>query len=422
MTRSPIIKKLHDTVKFGLATIYLLSILLTVPISFQLGGVDCGLFFTLTLFIAYFITTTLNIIAINLKYQKFIKLTKFLYYFQNFNIITILHYYLNNFENYKISNILHLWKVCLSYSTPIFTLLEGFFTILSIQVIGETNIWLTTVKNSNVWIITSLILSSTFFTTSCYYVFNIYQSPLLKLSNVTASLLSFTFSLVMGVAIFGIKSQNGSVIESSLFVTYIVCCIYEISPIMAKTTMDDIFNLIVNKKYHSINFSDSFFWIKKFQKVNSSIYNFYFSTLKLAIQSLSPVILMNLTYRVVIFYAATRIIPVLEERSKINHHNNNNGNGENDTHMKKIERRRKKRLMRIFYWYSPCILIAMYANLILQYSGELQSEFKITTNTITNNNNIPYTIDSWKFWNWCNIFVTMFVYCIELINGKRQII
>ncbi|CCH59424.1 hypothetical protein TBLA_0B05980 [Henningerozyma blattae CBS 6284] len=492
---SQVLKNLGESTRFFFAGIYLLSVLMTVPIAFQLGGLQCGLAFTLTLFSSYFITTTLNAIARKLRWQRFIAWTNFLYYFQNFNIIGILHIFLSLFshtelsismsdENPSMETITSIlknndtypsktisfiykyffyyamprWKFCLSYSTPLFALVEGFFTILAIQVIGETNIWLTTVKNSSIWIILSLIMSSSMVTTSIYYIYKIYVTPLWHLSNQVASLLSFTFSLVGGVAIYGIVSHRGSVVESSLFFAYIVCCIYEISPIMATTAMDDIFdtlkeswqihqrnffisdNLLIyyynsliknvdefiklkiiklttkdnfSNKFNSLLFQcvkiskKSFKFILKLSKrftlgIPSSIYELYSITLKMASESISPVILVNLCYRVLIFYAATRIIPALESRS--NGFSNNN-----------IKTKSNSKFMKVLYWYSPCILIAMYTNLILQYSGELKSEFKLWNNS--NNNEV--VVDSWRFWNWCNIFWTITLYGSELIGGRK---
>lgn len=496
-------------------TLYLGLILTSIPISFKIGGLYCGLSFTVTLFLLYFISTTLSILAKRNGRKIFIILANILYYFQHSIIASLLHLFLSGFSNIELhqliendsslqldtlTKILHStlptntsyditlennwilyyfyykyvvtpWKFLLSNSTPFFTLSEGFFTILAIQAIGETNKWLFYEKNSNSWIISSLLFSSGIVTVSLYYLYRIYATPIWELSIETASLLGFVLSLVGGLSLYGIVSQAGSVIESSLFLAYIVRCIYEISPKLATTATDEILelflevwqnhqkNLFINNTmifyyYNTILNNITNIWndilIKIAQSSSSSssssstffsspIDHFILKTLsidniyqflkpiwkifqnftlsvprsiselfliiwKLAFESISPAIVINLCFRVLIFYSATRIIPSLQRKSY---------------DIKQMKRSRK--VMKLIYWYSPCILIAIYAHLILQYSGELKNDLCLWNcnwfqqNGIINDDSI--IVNSWSFWNWCNIFWTILIYGSELLGG-----
>ncbi|AQZ10367.1 ICE2 (YIL090W) [Zygosaccharomyces parabailii] len=474
-----------------LACFYLLSILITIPISFKVGGLYCGLSFTVTLFNLYFMSTTLSLVVRGYGKRFYVFLTAFIYYAQHCIIASMLYLFLSGFSNEELTKILRSgsqpestllevlksnpfaahsnwllyyyyycyivqpWQFVLSHSTAFFSLSEGFFTVLAIQAIGESHRWLLYEKNSNTWIITSLLISGGFITGSLYYLYRIYVTPVWELSIQTASLLGFTLSLVGGLGLYGIVSKKGSVIESSLFLAYIVRCIYEISPKLATTATDEILEIfkeawqkhqrnISNTNnllsyYHDVVLNSAeMMWesivsktatgepfyrtsmfpplrklsamfkpvgifFKNFTiSVPSSIEGLFQVTLKMASDSVSPAIVVNLFFRVLIFYSATKIIPALQRKDDRQLNNS-------------------RRIMNLLYWYSPCILIAMYTHLILQYSGELNRDLCLWgCNSLWPFATSPkIVVDSWGFWNWCNIFWTILVYGSELIGGKK---
>ncbi|EDO16737.1 hypothetical protein Kpol_1003p42 [Vanderwaltozyma polyspora DSM 70294] len=487
-----VLKNLIRSVQVVLVCFYLLNIVTTIPISFKIGGLYCGLTFTVTLFYLYFTSTTLNIIARRWGSKPAIIITSSFFYFQNFIIPSLLHLFLNGFANedliksirsgiqpketfldllrgdipvsvknwllfyYYYSYTVKPWQVILSYSTPVFTLLEGFFTILGIQTIGEMNTWLKHERNSNIWIISSLLTSGGLITGSLYYLYRIYATPIWNLSVGAATLLGFTLSLVGSLGIYGIVSHNGSVIESSLFFAYIVRCIYEIAPELATTATEEFLEGIkeVWQSHHAnLNVADGFisyfydsfhmqahkFWTLFTSRtpyygylhnycmdypslvmirsnfypiwetlktltfsVPTSISELFHLTVRMAIDSVSPAIIINLCFRLMIFYSATRIIPAIQKRTR-------------------SETRKIRGIMKALYWYSPCILIAMYTHLILQYSGELKKDLCLwgCDSTWFGEDQERINVDAWSFWNWCNIFWTIIIYGSELIGGKK---
>ncbi|CAR25054.1 Protein ICE2 [Lachancea thermotolerans] len=460
-----------------LTSFYLLLILITIPISFQVGGLYCGLSFTVTLFNLYLITTTLKIAA---RARGLAKLASAAYYAQHFFIPSLLFLFLSGFSNdelkrqidtntrpdeslidllrsttqsqtwvfyyYYYQYVVRPWQFMLLRSTPYFTLLEGFFTVLGIQAVGETNRWLSRGNGSNMWVISGLMASGGVITAALYYLYRIYVTPIWELSVQTASLLGFTFSIVSGLGIYGIVSGRGSTIESSLFFAYIVRCLYEISPQLATSAMDEIFTLVKetwHNQHRSLRSSDTLLtyyrdiilkngemvwdailartnvnvgasgtpvwaswnrvqplwkFVKHFtSSVPSSIQEIFYLTLEMAREAIAPAVVINLCFRILIFYSATRIIPALQKKHK----------------------RRSRRFMRMLYWYSPCIVIAMYTHLILQYSGQISNDLCLWGCFPWSVPDTPkVVVDSWGFWNWCNIFCTMAIYASELLGSK----
>ncbi|CAG99407.1 Ice2p [Kluyveromyces lactis] len=450
VSKMPLIKKsVLQTLRIFLTTMYLFLVLITIPISFQVGGLNCGLSFTVTLFALYFVSTTFKLVLLD----RGSALSTLIYYLQHLLIPSILFMFLSYFENIDSDTVdseyfkvfwnvmVKPWQLSLIHSTPVFTLLEGVFTILAIQAIGETERWLKMSRRSNQWVILSLLISGGIITLSLFYFYRIYVTPMWELSTPSASLLGFTFSIVCGIGLYGING-SGSVMESSLFFAYMVRNVYEISPKMAMNAMDEIFDIVketwkihqanlpkkdnllelMTKNYRAIwsqivehtprnhkyiKMMDQCKWIlnplwnsvKNFTKsVPISIQEIFVVTFKMAKESLIPAVVINLVFRLLIFYSATRIIPTLQRNTK--------------------ERRSFRRIMNFVYWYSPCIIIAMYTHLILRYSGQLKNDLCIW-------GCFPYetepkiVVDSWSFWNWCNIYSTMLIYALELMGSNK---
>ena len=469
------------SVRICSGSFYLLFILISIPIAFNIGGLYCGLSFTVTLFNLYFISTTLHFIAKKWANKFFIFLSFILYYCQHLIIASLLYLFLSGFSNnddfqtmirestkptesnwimyyYYYKFFVKPWQISLSFCSPFFTMSEGFFTILAIQAIGETNKWLSNEKKSNTWIISSLLASGGVITTSLYYLYRIYVTPIWDLSIQTASLLGFVLSLVGSLGIYGIVSERGSVVESSLFFAYIVRCIYELSPQLATSATDEIFamfrevwqarqnsfqikddlifyyggNIVNNVQLlwksfkvktlaspYYLNFTFFSFanikivcqpiwnFFKNFTvTVPSSITQLFWIIFDMASESVSPAVVINLCFRILIFYSATRIIPALQRKNS-------------------RERRRSRRFMRLLYWYSPCVLIAMYTHLILQYSGESKNDMciwgcnsKWIPTSFRKPQDEQIVVNSWEFWNWCNIFWTILIYSNELIGNN----
>ncbi|CCH59519.1 hypothetical protein TBLA_0B06990 [Henningerozyma blattae CBS 6284] len=532
-----VVKSVKQSIRMLWGCFYLISVLITIPSAFKIGGLYCGLSFTMTLFHLYFLSTTMHLIAKRTLNNFYILLSTLVYYLQHIVIASLLYifitifsdgnlneilsnnktdqlpsllYYIKNDTSKSVSQNFHYllfyyyyyyavqpWNYLLSHSTPFFTLLEGFFTILGIQAIGETYCWLLLKKQKKIFKLLTWLISVGVIFTAIHFLYKIYEFQVWELSIQTASLLGVTMSLVLTVGIFGIFSTNGSLIESSLFLGYIIRCFYEISPELSTSATTEILDNIKEAwqnhqgsitvtehilfYYNNVllkNINSSYLFNSNFSKSNdtsaknrtlaeiqrstnnytltditkpsdlihligfksiyqnwliyatpiyellkdfvlnipTSLANLSQVTYKLAYDSVSPSIVINLCFRVLIFYSATRIIPAVQRK---NH----------------LETKRSRNFLKAFYLFSPCIVIAMYTNLILQYSGELKNDLCIwgcdiisksisqrmsTINMDVGSDdtypNREFIVNSWGFWNWCNIFCTIFIYGCELMG------
>lgn len=420
------------------ASLYLALIILTIPLAFDVGGVTCGLAFSFTTLVIYFVLTTIRILSRRTKYFKWISIV---YYSQHFFIPSLLTYFLSYYrQNHQIESgwsLLSVWKTLLVNATPVFTILEGFCSLLLIQAIGQTVNWLTNYKSDS-WLIISLVSSALVDTAAFYFLYRIYVFPF-TIDILSASLLGSLLTLTIGLGLFGIVSGKGSMIESSLLFAYIVRCIYETFPILSEDASKALAHLLMLTTQNVR---------KEIPKIAPSILNpiselvpFLTSTmpssfkgvwefLVMAIQNLTLPLLLNLAYRIGVFYAATKIIPSLykssypnitsppkspkigsrhssstalrelanvdpsrpesattitSKNSKSDLTNSFNTNGVNripltskkSFHLKPPHHQPPSAIIRLIYAYSPCLIIAVYTHLMLSYTGELGTELQI---------------------------------------------
>lgn len=440
-----VLEKVQQTFRFVLSTIYLCYIVLTIPLSFEMGGLNCGLSYSLTILLLYFSLATLRL----LKYHRFI--STFLYYLQHMFLPSILSLFLAVFASEESIpdpqtpaarvwwSLVEVWKVFLVNSTPLFTILEGFCSLLSIQAIGQLSQYLN--RRSDTWSIVSLITSSCILLACVYFAAKIYISPELDLSNVgmvSASLLGSMFTCLLLITVFGVASGRASPLECSLLVAYIVKCSYEIFPELSKSNFNSIFkfamtefkkidsqaSLLNRESYVSAKAalqkhtlpSDQIlllvyvkirdflgvmfhFIVENFPRSFEPLWDF----MRISVSNLTFPILAQLAYRILVFFAATKIIPILQPFQR-------DSPLSTPTRNKPAKRviDQQSRGSRLLYLYSPCIIIAVYTNLMIQYSDELDKQSGLWQ--------WGSEAHSYQFWNWVNIFTVLVLYLSELIN------
>ncbi|KAL6930878.1 hypothetical protein ACO0R3_004001 [Hanseniaspora guilliermondii] len=390
---------------------------------------------------------------------------------------------------------------------------------------GQTIIIKKQEQNSSLYNILGLITSSFMLTLSIYYLYKIYILPNFTLNAIEATLIGIFFALVSIIGIYGIVSKKGSVLESSLMFAYLVRCIYQINPVLSESAMLDIMEklnqtwqqqmsvLHSNNLNHNIrNFFSSQYYQTDLNYTNNtgklinkilskvmfyhksddtrnfvdlvavflfnilpkSIISVYKISSSMIKQSFTTTVVTNLTFRLLVYYSATRIIPTLNKPSKITTNNLKHDadtdreidellkdNVPTDDSSKVIKNipievlpktksssitwqndRSINRITDLIYVYSPCILIAMYTNLTLEYCkdntafnngmddqlciwGEecIPKIIKIVLNKanvanfeVNNGLNDGVWVDNWAFWNWVNILFYLVVYFFELQN------
>lgn len=124
-----------------------------------------------------------------------------------------------------------------------------------------------------------------------------------------------------------------------------------------------------------------------------------------AFQTITTSVIISLAYRIFVFYAATRIIPAVQDSgaralSQEPSLDDEDGAG---------------RFLGLLSWFSPSIIIAVYTSLLMQHFSTTSSE------------DIP--AQWWMLrggsggsnaWRWLNLSATMSLYALELYLGKED--
>ncbi|CAK7896570.1 hypothetical protein CAAN1_04S06414 [[Candida] anglica] len=469
-------RSLKHVVRSVLSVVHLILIILCVPLAFDVGGVSCGLPFSFTVFSLYFVLTSVRLIARRSVHFRWVSV---LYYIQHIvlpSLLTLFLSYYSSEENKSKDHFLpvQVWRYFIVNSTPIFTILEGFCSLLLIQAIGQTVNWLTVYKSDS-WLIVSLVGSGSTITAALYFLYRIYVFPF-TLETITSSLLGSLLTLTVGLGLFGIVSGKGSMIESSLLFAYIVRCIYETFPILsedASKALTSLFTQTTNNLKSEIpllppQITDIVSQLVPFLASNipgsfKTIWEFFI----MATQKLTLPLLLNLAYRIGVFYAATKIIPSLyhsasyptstpprtpalqrsrqsstssisnlllsdENNSHGQHseesvvepigtsesHSNDNSKPTVHHHYNKKSNAPPSTILKLIYSYSPCIIIAVYTHLMMSYNGELGTELKLWGFW---QDQPVIVVHPWQFWNWINMTTTLILYAAELMgnNGSQ---
>lgn len=473
-------KTVGRIVRFFLSFVHLVLVILTIPLAFDAGGIRCGLSFSYAVFTLYFFLTTVRLLARRSRFFQWISL---LYYLQHAVIPSLLTFFLSYYTNNSSQSVsftpVDVWRYFITNSTPIFTILEGFCLLLLIQAIGNTiKLWAT--DGSDGCLITSLVASGSIITVALYFLYRVYVLPF-TIGMLSASLVGSILTVTMGIGLFGIVSRKGSMIESALLFAYIVHCIYETFPALsedASNTLSSLlpqtsFKLPIDIPQFSPHFSKKMPHIMHFLASNlSASLTTIWGFLMMASQKLSVSLVINLTYRLAVIFAATKIIPAVYDGAssflssavlngptrnsshthlsnvtisesydyseKRNDTNNREPINEKEVHdtiipekpsnnlavaagVKIFNNKNKAALqhsstaMNLIYAYSPCIIIAMYTHLMMRYTGELETNICIWGWWLDNSDTTVF-VHPWEFWNWINMITTLLIYTAELME------
>ncbi|KAF4451585.1 hypothetical protein F53441_5441 [Fusarium austroafricanum] len=416
------------------SSIFLLSIVLSIPVAFDVGGRDSGLAYSLALFLFYFIYTSLELLTPEKSRSRYF-LSGFLRLSQWIIIPALLIWALGQFAvdadntNWVERTVVGLfnskstswrewmfgkdglvetvtlggWDNVLRYSGPVFQLLEGFCTLLVIQAAGQLTRWLVNRGRSDTWLIVLLVLSSSIMASAVYFLWRVAQFP--QIGNLDATLIGIAMTTAVFLCAFGIGSGRGNPIESSLLFAYIVLCIYQIftdylpSENADQTQGQDGSESDIPPLPPVIMASYSTF----LHMLGSLPYAVHSSLALLyaAFQTITPSVIISLTYRSLVFYCATRIIPSIREsgaRAMMQ---------EPDWE----DSETASKFLGFLSWFSPSILIAVYTSLLLQHfsTSDGPDGWTLRGGDVEGSN-----------WQWANIGLTMMLYGVELYLGSDE--
>lgn len=236
-----------------------------------------------------------------------------------------------------------------------------------------------------------------------YFLWRVICFP--QISNLDATLIGVAMTSAFFLCAFGIASGRGNPVESSLLFAYTVLCVYQIftdyqpSPEAAAAAeaaaasqpafppLPPIIMASYSTLLHMLSSLPSF--------VNSS-----FGFLYAAFQTITPSVIISLTYRIIVFYCATRIIPAIRESGA---QAIMEGTAFEDSENANI-------LLGFLSWFSPSMLIAVYTSLLLQH-------FTVSSN----GDDVGWTLRAGdaggSTWRWINMAATMGLYAVELYLG-----
>lgn len=429
------------------SAIFLTTIILTVPLSFDVGGKSCGLAYSLSLATFYFFFSTFrlatpdrsrfrsSIIQLISWTQPAIVTAIFLWSLGRFELDpgneagwvertlvgkraanTSVSQWLFGSNGLVESLTLGSWDKLLRWSTPVFQLCEGFCSLLVIQAAGQLTRWLVNRgERSDSWMIGLLVFSASVISSSVYFLYRVMQFP--EISNVDASLIGAAIACSIVLCVWGIGSGRGNPVESSLLFAYIVLCIYQIftdyrpsdlskteAAVAAQQNADfPPFPPIIMASYTTV--MDALSTLPTTLIVS-------FNFISAAFQTITPSVLISLGYRLFVLYASTRIIPAINE----------NGPRGLSVEPTLEDSNAANQFLAFLSWFSPSILIAVYTSLLMQHFattiGGYSPGLTGTIGAWWNGNSRP-GLDG-NVWKWVNLAGTMALYAVELWLGKED--
>ncbi|KAI1260931.1 ICE2-domain-containing protein [Xylariaceae sp. FL1019] len=417
------------------SSIFLLTVVLSIPISFDVGGRDTGLAYSLALFAFYFLYSAAKLATPDNSRVRW-GLTKAMQISQWIVIPTLLIWSLHNFavdasstdwvsktigslgrqtqhatwtdwffgnggivESVTIGG----WDKILRYSNPLFQLAEGFCTLLVIQAGGQISRWLVNRGRSDTWVLILLILSASIIAPSVYFLWRMALFP--SINNIDAILIGVTVTSAFFLGAIGITTGRGNPIESSLLFAYVVLCVYQIftdyvqSPEAQAAAEAQAASQPDFPPLPPIIMASYSTFLHLLGTLPSAVFS-SLSFLHAAFQTIAPSVMISLVYRIIVFYCATRIIPAVREsgaRALMQEPSFDDSDGAN-------------RLLGVLSWFSPSILIAVYTSLLLQHFSTSDQEGWTLRDGDADGN----------VWRWINVAATMGLYAIELYLGNED--
>ncbi|KAL8797340.1 MAG: hypothetical protein Q9195_000494 [Heterodermia aff. obscurata] len=420
------------------SVIFLTSIIVSIPLAFDVGGRACGLGFSLSLASFYFGYSVLRLITpVQSRFRW--ALIQVLGLIQWVVVPVLLIWSLNRFsvdtddstswvertfsgKRAQDSSVQEWvlgpdglvetvtvggWDKMLRWSTPVFQLAEGFCSLLVIQAAGQITRWLVNRGGrTDSWMIGLLVMSASVISSSVYFLWRITRFP--EIGNVDATLIGITITCAVFLGAWGIGSGKGNPVESSLLFAYIVLCIYQIftdyqpshpsEPPPAPQPADfPPFPPLIMASYTTL--------MQAVSALPSAIHA-TFNFITAALSTVTPSVIISLAYRLFVLYASTRIIPAVRESgaralSQEASLEDEDGAGQ---------------ILGLLSWFSPSILIAVYTSLLMQHfastSGDGGAGDWWTTQGGDTGGNL---------WRWVNVAAFMAMYALELKLGKEDI-
>lgn len=415
---------------------FLFSIILSIPIAFDVGGRECGLAYSLSLFYFYVGVSILKLatpersrlrwfLGLVVSWSQWIILPSLLIWSMNRYAVDAQSsgdWVTKTFDwkrapDQQVSAwilghgglvemfTIRTWDVLLRYSTPLFQLAEGFCSLLVIQAAGQITRWLVNRGRSDAWMIGLLVLSASIISSSVYFLWRITTFP--EIDNVDAILIGVAVTCAVFLCAWGIGSGRGNPVESSLLFAYVVLCIYQIFTDYLSTAPDETASAPAQPDFPPFppiimaSYSTLMYVLSTLPSAVHSSFTFVWA----AFQTITTSVIISLAYRILVFYAATRIIPAVQDSgaralSQEPRLDDEDGAG---------------KFLGLLSWFSPSIIIAVYTSLLMQHFSTTSSEDLAAQWWMIRGGS-----GGSNAWRWLNLSATMSLYALELYLGKED--
>ncbi|EPS35713.1 hypothetical protein H072_10841 [Dactylellina haptotyla CBS 200.50] len=429
--------------RFVSSASFILLIVVSVPLAFDVGGRDCGLAFSLAISTFYWILSILRL-AINRRPSLW-PLLYLLGIMQYMIVPALLIFNLDRFQNdplplesaaNKVRRVIGFtadepepvggedpilwdrltivpWNAFLTIFTPIFQLVEGFCTLLVIQSVGQIGRWLVHRKKSDTWNILLLIASGSIITSAFYFIYRIYTFP--DITAIDATLIGVAVTSSLFLCGYGIASGRGSSIESSLLFSYVVLCMYQIftdykpnNPADASQKPD--FPPLPPFILSSVSaISDSLFQVLPLALTSSFIF------IRSALDTIPPSVLVSLAYRLFVLNASTKIIPAVRDGKSLSV-SDDDEEAEDDELSGGTTR-----FLNFIRSFSPVAMITVYTNLLMMHFEAMRGgELGIAVGKMGWVNMLIWTPLGAQIWRWVNVLATLALYSFELCQAQAD--
>jgi len=424
------------------STFFLGAIIFTIPLAFDIGGRTCGLAFSLSLSVYYFLYSCLRLATPDRSRVRW-ALCNLVAWAQWLVIPTLLIWSLNKFsidatnnagwaertfggkrseytsiqdwifgsegllQNFSIG----AWDKTLRYSTPVFQIGEGFCSLLVIQAAGQITRWVVNRERGDSWMIQIglLIGSASVISTAIYFLWRITTFP--EISNVDAILIGAAITTAIFLGGWGVASARGNPVESALLFAYVTLCIYQIftdyQPTPGSTAADAAASEPALPPLPPIIMASYTTLLHALGSLPSIIHT-GFNLMVGAIMTITPSVIVSLAYRVFVMYAAARIIPAIRDSGARELSQEPSLDDDDET----------SKILGFLTWFSPSIIIAVYTSLLMQHfaSGNGTDGSAVTGEWWTNQGGDA----GGNMWRWINLAITMGLYAIELQISKAD--
>ena len=439
--------------RFLSSSLFLISIIFTIPLAFDVGGRTCGLAFSLSLSTYYFILSCLKLATpAESRWRR--AGVRFVAGLQVLIIPTLLIWSLNKFsiegaeepggwvsrawsnatkytttqsrgnntfqgwmfgrdglmEKFLIGG----WDKFLHYSTPVFQIVEGFCSLLVIQAAGQVTRYL--VNNGDdgsidTWMISLLIFSGGVISSSLYFLWRISTFP--GIDSQDAILIGMAIACAFFLCVWGFGSGRGNIVESSLLFAYITLCIYQIFTDYQpsnpnKTGAGQEPNIVDESDFPPLppilmaSYTTFLQALSSLPNILHSAFGFMYA----AVKTITPSVIISLLYRLTVLYSAARIIPAVRESGARALSSSHPSDALEDSEES------VSTLMGLLSWFSPSILIAVYTSLLMQHFASASSDHPGEWWTSQGGEG------GGNLWRWINLAATMGLYSVELWLGK----